>query len=77
MINISWGLLQNLKRTIANGTIERIKNGDSVIVQNERYFFGFGLIHVTITVQPENIWGTIQTFRGFKIGPLILFSQRI
>ena len=72
-INISWGLLQR-ERNIANGTIVRIKNGESVTVQNERYFFGFGRIQVIISVIPENIGGMINVFKGFKLGPLIFLS---
>jgi len=75
-INISWGPSQKLWKTIANGTIERIKNGDSVIVQTEQYFFGFGLINVMISVIPENIPSRIKTFDGFKLGPLIFLSQK-
>ena len=73
-LNISWGPSQKREKNIAKGTIEEIKNGDSMIVQNDHYFFGFGLISVTISVQPENILGKIQQFHGFKIGPFIFLS---
>lgn len=74
-INISWGRRMRLERTIANGTIEKIKYGDSRIVQTEQYFFGFGLIHVMISVFPENIPGTTEHLNGLKIRKFIFLKE--
>jgi len=77
MINISWGLLQLREKPIANGTIENIDAGTSATIQSKPYFFGFGLLHIILTVYPENQPGLIKHFYGFKIGPLVFVAQKI
>jgi len=76
MINISWGLLQKRGKTIANGTIDVIEPLSSATIQSQKYFFGFGLIHVLITATPENFPGNVEHFYGFKIGPLIFLNLK-
>jgi hypothetical protein len=77
MINISWGLLQLREKLIANGTVENIEAGTSATIQSKPYFFGFGLIHIILTANPENQPGLIKHFYGFKIGPLVFVAQKM
>jgi hypothetical protein len=74
-INISWGPLQLREKTIVGGIILNLEAGSSVNIQSVSYFFGFGRIHIMISVYPENQPGLIENFNGFKIGPFVFISQ--
>lgn len=70
-MKISWGPLQIFGKRVANGTLDNITAGTTKTVQSPLYFFGFGRIHIIISVYPENIPGIIKHYNGLKLGPLV------
>jgi hypothetical protein len=76
-MTISWGPLQILEKKVANGTLDNITAGTTETVRSPLYFFGFGRIHIIISVYPENIPGIIKHYNGFKLGPLVFIFKEI
>jgi hypothetical protein len=70
-MKISWGPLQIFEKKVANGTLDNITAGTTETVRSPLYFFGFGRIHIIISVYPENIPGIIKHYNGLKLGPLV------
>ncbi len=70
-MKISWGPLQIIEKKVANGTLDNILAGSTTTIRSPLYFFGFGRIHIIISVYPENIPGVVKHYNGLKLGPLV------
>ena len=67
------GSLGLFRKVVGEETIERLAPDGSKLISSNKYFFGF-LIHITITLKPDNMYGSTEEFSALKIGPFIIFA---
>lgn len=74
-MKIFWGPLQIIEKEIAQDVIENITKGSTVTIRSPYYFFGFGRIHVIVSIVPENLPDVVKHYHGLKVGPLVFIYK--
>jgi hypothetical protein len=70
-IEVEWGLLNLWGGIQGEGNIEKLEPGGKQIIESKKYFAGFGLIHIIVTLKPENMQITSEEFYALKFGPFV------